>query len=216
MHYAAIKYEIAGKVHSIYRRTHGPETHGVDAWKKGACDQCDGFDPVELITDCWVSKWKSGAPNAMTDFQMFSNEKDYFDRSAGLTPWKSCNFDDCGGKVGYPRDCGPAGAQAFDWHGFEGGNPKGKTDVAFYVSVCNGWTVPVIAFGDPTGISWGAIYTLVLLGLGYFVGGSALGARRKGEPLKKGAEMLQQHPHWVRLLTTILQNRSTFLTRVAW
>eukprot|EP01043_Picozoa_sp_COSAG02_P041434 COSAG02_NODE_3435_length_6748_cov_4.963303_2_plen_401_part_00 len=216
VHYAAIKYEIAGKVHSIYRRTHGPEKHGVDAWKKGApdCGQCDGFDPTELITDCWVSKWKSGAPNAIgTDFQMFSNEQDYFDRSAGLTPWKFCNFDDCGNKVGYPRDCGLTGAQPYDWHAFEGGKSGGKTDVAFYISVCNGWSAPIVTLGDPGATGWVAVYTIVLLGLGYFVGGSALGARRKGEPFKKGPEMLRQHPHYVSLLTIIISHkRSTQLT----
>jgi hypothetical protein len=201
VHYAAIKYEIKGKVHSIYRRTRGPEKHGVDAWKKGACGQCDGFDPVELITSCWRSKWKSGAPNTLvTDFQMFSNEQDYFDRKG----WTFCIYDDCGDttRVGYPRDCGPTADVPYQWHGFANGNSHGQSDVAFYISVCNGWTAPVIELGDPAGAGWESVYVLVLLGLAYFVGGSALGARRKGQPLKKGPEMLQAHPHygnWMQL-----------------
>lgn len=198
VHYAAIKYEINGKVHSIYRRTHGPEDHGVDAWKKGACGQCDGFDPVELITGCWVSKWKSGAPNAIgVDFQMFSNERDYFDRSAGETPWKFCNYDDCGHKVGYPRDCGPTGPDKFQWREFEGGLSMGQADVAFYISICNGWTEPVFSVGDMAGDGWDAVYVLVLVGLGYCVGGSILGARRQGQRVQKGTEMLKMHPHFV-------------------
>lgn len=60
----------------------------------------------------------------------------------------------------------------------------------------------MIQFGDPTGGGWELVYLISLLGLGYFVGGAVLGARRKGEPLRKGPQMLKAHPHfgnWMQL-----------------
>ena len=44
------------------------------------------------------------------------------------------------------------------------------------------------------------VFLLLLVGLGYFVGGAAFGARRKGEPLKKGPAMLKVHPHYGKWL----------------
>ena len=134
VHFAAIKYEIAGKVHSIYRRTHGPDgdfhktsgdrqgnPEGASAWKKEGAD----FNAFELMTGCWRSKQASGgAPNTLnSDFQMFSSEAAYFDRTT--TPgWAFCNYDDCTDKgsaneVGFPRDCAmaPPGTM-FQWHLF--------------------------------------------------------------------------------------------------
>ena len=46
------------------------------------CRICD-FNAFELMTGCWRSKQASGgAPNTLnSDFQMFSSEAAYFDRS---------------------------------------------------------------------------------------------------------------------------------------
>jgi hypothetical protein len=112
MHYAAIKYEIAGKPHSFYRRTHGPDTVSKplnpNEWDKGPkCGSCDGFDAFELMcdcsaavlrraatyircnllfvcrSDCWRSKQTNGAGNKIgDDFQIFSSEKDFFGRTS--------------------------------------------------------------------------------------------------------------------------------------
>jgi hypothetical protein len=128
VHFAAIKYEIKGKLHSIYRRMHGPDGDfhkasgdrqgnpgGVTTWEKEGAK----FSAFELMTGCWRSKQTSGAPNTLNaDFQMFSTEQAYFDRSS--TPgWTFCNYDDCGGNmVGFPRDCGPAGETPYQWHQF--------------------------------------------------------------------------------------------------
>jgi hypothetical protein len=86
-HFAAIRYDVGGKPHSYYRRVRGPEKTGPDAWKKGACDQCDSFDPFELISDVWRSKQTSGASNQLgseKDFEMYSNEQDFFGRKNGV------------------------------------------------------------------------------------------------------------------------------------
>ena len=43
---------------------------------------------------------------------------------------------------------------------------------------------------------------MLVFGLGYAVGGAALGARRRGEPLKRGPAMFTAHPHyasWMQL-----------------
>ena len=70
------------------------------------------------------------------------------------------------------------------------------------MNTCAGWTPPTIELGDPTGAGWSLVYLILLVGLGYFVGGAVLGARLKGEPLKKGPAMLKVHPHygkWMQL-----------------
>ena len=82
----------------------------------------------------------------------------------------------------------------------EGGAQNGQREVAFYVNTCGGWTPPIIELGDPTGGGWSFVFLLLLVGLGYFVGGAVYGARRKGEPVKKGPEMLKVHPHYGKWL----------------
>ena len=60
----------------------------------------------------------------------------------------------------------------------------------------------MIELGDPTGGGWEFVFLILFFGLGYSVGGAVVGARRKGEPLKKGPEMLKVHPHygnWMQL-----------------
>ena len=47
-------------------------------------------------------------------------------------------------------------------------------------------------------LSWQFVFLLLFLGGVYSVGGAVLGARRKGEPLRKGPAMLRSHPHWGR------------------
>ena len=115
-HDAAIRYDVGGKPHSYYRRTHGPDTVTTPLnpkeWDKSpTCGQCDGFDAFELMSGCWRSKQSKGAGNKIgDDFQMFSTEKDFSGRtsSGGIGGgWTFCNYDDCPHHVGFPRDCGP-------------------------------------------------------------------------------------------------------------
>lgn len=128
-----IKYEVSGKVHSVYRRSHGPDGDfhkasgdrqgnpgGASAWEKEGAK----FNAFELMSGCWRSKQSSGgAPNAIaTDFQIFATEAAYFDRSSH-PGWAFCNYDDCSDKgnneVGFPRDCGPAAPGLKNqWHQF--------------------------------------------------------------------------------------------------
>jgi hypothetical protein len=128
-----IKYEVSGKVHSVYRRSHGPDGDfhkasgdrqgnpgGASAWEKEGAK----FNAFELMSGCWRSKQSSGgAPNAIaTDFQIFATEAAYFDRSSH-PGWAFCNYDDCsdkgGNEVGFPRDCGPAAPGIRNqWHQF--------------------------------------------------------------------------------------------------
>jgi hypothetical protein len=86
------------------------------------------------MSDCWRSAQKGGAPNKLgVDFEMYSNEKEFFVRAP---KWTSCDYDDCKTHVGYPRDCGATRAVPYQWHLFEGSGGKGQSDVAFYVNTC--------------------------------------------------------------------------------
>lgn len=101
------------------------------------------------------------------------------------------------------QDLAPTTFSSFSLRGFlqtEGTAQNGQRDVAFYVNTCGGWTPPIIELGDPTGGGWSFVFLLLLVGLGYFVGGAVFGARRKGEALKKGPEMLKVHPHYGKWL----------------
>ena len=178
VHDAAIKYEIDGKPHSYYRRTRGPEKTGVDAWKKGACGQCDGFDPFELIADYWRSKQTNGATNqlgAEKDFEMFSTEAEFFARAP---VWSYCDYDDVAHHVGYPRDCGPKGADNCKWHALEGSDPHcGKANVAFYVNTCGSWAEPLGAEVSDGTLSWEFLGLLFLGIILYLLIGSAYNKR---------------------------------------
>ena len=150
---------VNGKPHSYYRRTHGPDgdfhnegkkKSDAEAWEK----EGQKFSAWELITGCWRSKQQSGAPNKLgEDFQMFSSEPEFFARSPA---WTFCNYDDCASnhKVGYPRDCGPTGANTFAWHGFEGGIAPRVTNVEFHINTCNGWTPPMVELGGYGTFGW--------------------------------------------------------------
>ena len=159
---------VNGKPHSYYRRTHGPDgdfhnegkkKSDAEAWEK----EGQKFSAWELITGCWRSKQQTGAPNKLgEDFQMFSSEPEFFARSPA---WTFCNYDDCAHKVGYPRDCGPAGQNTFAWHGFEGGIAPRVTNVEFHINTCNGWTPPVVELGGYGTFGWYAARLSLASGL---------------------------------------------------
>jgi hypothetical protein len=165
-HHTVIRYDIGEKPYAYYRRL-----------KQRSQDS--KFNPFELMSECWKSKQDSGAGNELgVDFQIFSTEAD---TNARQPVWKFCNYDDCGSKVGFPRDCGPNGQVRDNWHMFKEGLTNGKSRVAFYVTTCNGWSPPLLEI-DNGSLGW-AFSLLVLLGtLGYCIAGAALNKRKGVKP----------------------------------
>jgi len=70
--------------------------------------------------DCFKSNWRSDNNLLHKDFELYSKMTDAM---SGTAPWEYCNYDADG--VGFPRDCGPAGAVAGQWSTWDKGVPGG-------------------------------------------------------------------------------------------
>ena len=67
------------------------------------------------MKDLFLLNWFSKGNKINVDFELYSN---YNDAKKRRNKWRFCNYDDPG--VGFPRDCGPNGYKAYQWHSVNG------------------------------------------------------------------------------------------------
>ena len=93
-----VQYTRNGAVHSIYKRI---------------SEVPIGYDAYTVFTYIW-----SSTNNQLdTDFKIYGSLEDM---EAKANDWRFCNFNIY--DVGYPRECGPAGAVYNEWFSMPGGS----------------------------------------------------------------------------------------------
>ena len=106
--------------------------------------------------DNFIDVWASQDNQLNRDFELYSTLDDF---AKGINKWTFCNFNDFGGKIGFPRDCGPSGKVDYQWTSLRSG---GKREYVYYVYVgapTGEWPVRLDADGSTVSLVGGAALT---------------------------------------------------------
>ena len=96
--------------------------------------------PNFSIYDNMINTWTNRNNLLNRDFKLYSTENDLLNDT---NSWKFCNYNDFGGKVGFPRDCGKYGPKGGRWARRPGfGCSSGAKTFNFSIALHNNPDIP--------------------------------------------------------------------------